>query len=46
VPRLIRGHGGVFEVTVGNDLIFSKKKLGRFPQPGEVEKELETRVSA
>lgn len=42
-PTLIRSHGGVFEVTDGNDLIFSKKKLGRFPEPGEVEKVLETR---
>jgi hypothetical protein len=31
---------------MGNDLIFSKKKLGRFPQPGEVEKVLEQRLSA
>ena len=44
--RLIKGYGGVFEVTVGNDLIFSKKKLGRFPQPGEIEREIEARVSA
>jgi selT/selW/selH-like putative selenoprotein len=43
---LIRSSGGVFEVTVGNDLIFSKKKAGRFPYPGEVESELEARVSA
>lgn len=42
-PTLIRSRGGVFEVTVGNDLIFSKKKLGRFPEPGEVEKVLESR---
>lgn len=45
-PRLIKSHGGVFEITIGNDLIFSKKKLGRFPQPGEIEKELEARVTA
>jgi len=45
-PQLIRGRGGVFEVTVGNDLIFSKKELGRFPQPGEVLQELEQRASA
>jgi selenoprotein W-related protein len=43
---LIRGRGGVFEVTYGNDLVFSKKKLGRFPQPGEVEQELQQRLSA
>jgi len=29
-----------------NDLLFSKKKLGRFPQPGEVEREIEQRVTA
>jgi len=38
---LIKSRGGVFEVTVGNDLVFSKKKEGRFPQPGEVETQLE-----
>jgi len=43
---LIRSHGGVFEVTAGNELLFSKKKLGRFPQPGEVEQELQQRLSA
>jgi hypothetical protein len=36
----------VFEVTHGNDLIFSKKKLGRFPQPGEVEGELQKRLAS
>ena len=42
-PTLIRSRGGVFEVTTGNDLIFSKKKLGRFPEPGEVEQAIESR---
>jgi len=28
--------GGVFEVTVDGKLVFSKKELGRFPEPGEV----------
>jgi selenoprotein W-related protein len=45
-PQLIRGRGGVFEVTVGSNLIFSKKKLGRFPQPDEILQELEQQVSA
>jgi hypothetical protein len=31
---------------VGNDLIFSKKRLGRFPQPGEIERELAARATA
>jgi selenoprotein W-related protein len=35
--RLVRGRGGVFEVTMGNDLLFSKKELRRFPRSGEVE---------
>ena len=44
-PELIRGRGGVFEVIVGNDLVFSKKKEQRFPQPGEVEEALVQRLS-
>jgi selenoprotein W-related protein len=43
---LIKSHGGVFEITMGNDLIFSKKKLGRFPQPGEIDEELAARIGA
>jgi selenoprotein W-related protein len=35
--RLIKSSGGVFEVTVDGDLVFSKRTLGRFPEPGEVE---------
>lgn len=34
--ELVAGHGGVFEITVDNDLLFSKKSLGRFPNEGEV----------
>ena len=33
-------------VTVGNDLIFSKRQVGRFPEPGEVVKALEGRLTA
>jgi hypothetical protein len=29
---------------MGNDLIFSKKKTGRFPAPGEVEAALEPKL--
>jgi len=28
--------GGVFEVTYNGELIFSKKKLDRFPEKGEI----------
>ncbi|MFS8631477.1 MAG: Rdx family protein [Bacillales bacterium] len=33
---LIPSSGGVFEVKVGEQLIFSKKKLARFPEEGEI----------
>ncbi|HBL29758.1 MAG TPA: hypothetical protein DD490_23225 [Acidobacteria bacterium] len=45
-PQLLKGSGGVFEVTVGGELIFSKKQTGRFPNPGEVEAVLEAKVAA
>jgi selenoprotein W-related protein len=38
--RLIPSSGGVFEVRDGNTLLFSKRQLGRFPSPGEVEGKL------
>jgi hypothetical protein len=33
---MIRSRGGVFEITWGNELLFSKKGSGRFPMRGEV----------
>jgi predicted Rdx family selenoprotein len=45
-PTLVRSHGGVFEVTFGEDLVFSKRGLGRFPEPGEVEGELQKRLAS
>ena len=35
--ELISSGGGVFEVTLNNSLIFSKKDLGRFPNENEIE---------
>ena len=35
--KLTKGQGGVFEVTLNNSLIFSKKELGRFPDENEIE---------
>ena len=35
-PKLVPGSGGVFEVTVDGNLVFSKKATKRFPEPGEV----------
>jgi selT/selW/selH-like putative selenoprotein len=37
-PKLKKGGGGVFEVTVDGKLLFSKRALKRFPEPGEVAK--------
>lgn len=41
----MRSSGGVFEVTVNNEVLFSKKKIGRFPMPGEVEEKLSARAA-
>ena len=38
---LVPSSGGVFEVNLGDRTIFSKKKLGRFPEENEVEGQLE-----
>ena len=35
--KLIESSGGVFEVKLNNNLIFSKKDLGRFPNENEIE---------
>ena len=29
---------------MGNEVLFSKKKIGRFPMPGEVEEKLSARA--
>lgn len=34
---LIPSSGGVFEVTMNGESVFSKKELGRFPEENEVE---------
>ncbi|MCG6930220.1 MAG: Rdx family protein [Desulfofustis sp.] len=34
--ELISSSGGVYEITVDGTLLFSKKKLGRFPEDGEI----------
>jgi selenoprotein W-related protein len=36
--KLVESGGGVFEVEKDGKLIFSKKKLGRFPDDGEIQK--------
>lgn len=36
MPEMIKGGGGIFEVRVDDKLIFSKKQVGRFPEPSEI----------
>ena len=35
--HLLKSSGGVFEITVNDKLVFSKKALGRFPSDPEIE---------
>jgi selenoprotein W-related protein len=39
--ELIEGSGGVFEVEKEGRLLFSKKKMGRFPEPQEIFEQLQ-----
>lgn len=34
---LVKSSGGVFEITVNDELVFSKKALGRFPSEPEID---------
>ena len=34
--RLIESSGGVFEVSVDDRLVYSKKRTGRHAEPGEI----------
>lgn len=35
--KLVKGSGGVFEISVDGELRFSKKNAGRFPQDRELD---------
>jgi selenoprotein W-related protein len=39
--RLVESSGGLFEVTVDGNLVFSKKALRRHAEPGEVLKAIQ-----
>jgi selenoprotein W-related protein len=43
---LIPSKGGVFELTLNGELIFSKKALGRHAEPGEVKALLVSKLEA
>ena len=42
--KLIPSRGGVFEVTVDGDLVFSKKQLGRHAEIDEIRQLIKTRL--
>ena len=44
--NIIPSRGGVFEVTIDGELVFSKKELDRHAEPGEIKKIIEAKVTA
>lgn len=44
--KLVRGSGGIFEVHVDNQKIFSKKEAGRFPTEKEIVDQLRSMKTA
>lgn len=42
---IIPSSGGVFEVKLDDELIFSKKELGRFPEDNEVEEIIKKKLA-
>ncbi|MGH9380297.1 MAG: Rdx family protein [Thermoanaerobaculia bacterium] len=43
--ELVQGRGGVFDVRLDGETLFSKHDVDRFPQPGEVENILAERLA-
>lgn len=39
--KLVPGSNGMFDVIVDGQLIFSKSRIGRFPNSGEVSEKLQ-----
>ncbi len=42
---LVRGRGGVFDVSVDGAPLFSKHALGRFPEAGEIERLIDAQTA-
>jgi selenoprotein W-related protein len=42
--EVVPGTGGIFDVHVDGDLVFTKKMLGRYPDPGDVQPLLRDRL--
>ena len=43
VAEMIPSSGGVFEITVDGELVFSKKAQERFPEHAEIFREIDRR---
>ncbi len=41
---LVPGRGGVFDVRIDGELVFSQKEAGRFPEPREIKDALRARL--
>ena len=41
---LVPGTGGIFEVRLDNELIFSRKEVGRFPESKELKQLIRDRI--
>lgn len=46
VLEIVPGTGGVFDVHVDGELLFTKKMLGRYPDPDDVVPLLRERIGA
>ena len=43
--KIFPSSGGIFEVKMDGELIFSKKEIGRFPMMGEVIRIIDGRIT-
>jgi selenoprotein W-related protein len=46
VVEVVPGAGGIFDVHVNGELVFTKSILGRYPEPDEVVPLLRERIAA
>ena len=45
VVEVVPGKGGIFDVHVNGELVFTKSMLGRYPEPDEVMPLLRERIA-
>jgi selenoprotein W-related protein len=44
--ELVTSSGGVFEIDLDGDRVFSKRELGRFPEDGEIDGKVGSKLGA